>query len=325
MIKKFYELDKFDLSKYNFFLIYGKNEGLQTEIINKYFYKKELKIVDKYDEFEFLENYNNILDGILSKSLFENEKTLIISRATDKIFKLISEIFDKNISSTKIIIKSLSLDKKSKLRNLFEKSKNLVTIPVYEDTDNNLANVVINYLSKKKIKLSRESINLLVRRANGDRKNIQSELEKIYNYSITNSNIGHETVQKLTNLAENYSATVLADSYLTKNKKDILKIFNENNYSDEDCILILRTLLSKSKRLMYILKKNKETNSLDMAISSIKPPIFWKEKESVKSQVNKWVLSDLKKKIYQINEMEMLVKKNSKNSLNLISDFMVNY
>ena len=325
MIKKFYELDKFDLSKYNFFLIYGKNEGLQTEIINKYFYKKELKIVDKYDEFEFLENYNNILDGILSKSLFENEKTLIISRATDKIVKLISEIFDRNISNTKIIIKSLSLDKKSKLRNLFEKSKNLVTIPVYEDTDNNLANVVINYLSKKKIKLSRESINLLVSRANGDRKNIQSELEKIYNYSITNSNISHETVQKLTNLAENYSATVLADSYLTKNKKDILKIFNENNYSDEDCILILRTLLSKSKRLMYILKKNKETHSLDMAISSIKPPIFWKEKESVKSQANKWVLSDLKKKIYQINEMEMLVKKNSKNSLNLISDFMVNY
>ena len=150
-------------------------------------------------------------------------------------------------------------------------------------------------------------------------------MEKIYNYSITNSNISHETVQKLTNLAENYSANVLADSYLTKNKKDILKIFNENNYSDEDCILILRTLLSKSKRLMYILKKNTETNSLDMAISSIKPPIFWKEKESVKSQVNKWVLSDLKKKIYQINEMEMLVKKNSKNSLNLISDFMVNY
>ena len=58
---------------------------------------------------------------------------------------------------------------------------------------------------------------------------------------------------------------------------------------------------------------------------SAKPPIFWKDKISVKKQVKSWVLSELKNKIYEINDIESLIKINSKNSINLISDFMINY
>ena len=129
----------------------------------------------------------------------------------------------------------------------------------------------------------------------------------------------------LTNLAENYSVNDLAENFLLKNKKNISKILNENNYSDEDCILILRTILLKSKRLFNILKRNEELNNIDQVISSTKPPIFWKEKENVKVQANSWKLNDLREKIYKINEIEFLIKNNSKNSLNLVSDFIFNY
>ena len=97
------------------------------------------------------------------------------------------------------------------------------------------------------------------------------------------------------------------------------------NHSDEDCILIIRTLLNKSKRLLNIMKNYKETKDIDKVFSMTKPPIFWKDKEIVKKQVNLWEINELKKKIYQINEMEMIIKINSKNSLNLVSDFVVNY
>ena len=106
--------------------------------------------------------------------------------------------------------------------------------------------------------------------------------------------------------------------------KECPKILNENNYSDEDCLLILRTILNKS-RLMKILQNFDEGIAIDSAISEIKPPIFWKEKESVKTQVNSWDLKEIKNKIYQMNELETKIKSNSRNSLNLISDFILNY
>ena len=107
--------------------------------------------------------------------------------------------------------------------------------------------IATKFINENNIKLSRESINLIIDRASGNRKNLINELEKIFNYSISNNNINLEVIEKLTNLTENYGVSELVDQYLCKNPKNVAKILNENNYSDEDCILILRTLLIKSK------------------------------------------------------------------------------
>ena len=250
---------------------------------------------------------------------------IIISRVSDKITKLIKELLDEKLEDVKIILKTGILEKKSKLRSLFEKDKQLVTIPFYDDDTRALTSLILEFSNKNKIKLSRESINLLISRAGGNRENLRMELEKIYNFSLSNKNINFENIQKLSNLVENYSVNELADSCLSKNKKGISKIINENNYSNEDCVLILRSLLSKSKRLIGIIERYKENKNLDQVISNTKPPIFWKDKQILKIQVNNWELDDLKNKIYQINEVETLVKNNSKNSLNLLSDFIINY
>jgi len=234
-------------------------------------------------------------------------------------------IEERNMTDVKIIFKSGILEKRSKLRNFFEKNRNLITIPFYEDDVRSLTSVLTAFMSKHKIKLSRESINLLVSRASGDRSNLKIELNKILYYSQSNNKIEFEHVKKLTNLAENYGVSELADSCLSRNKKNVSRILNENNYSDDDCVLILRTLLAKSKRLLTIIKRYNETENLDRAISNIKPPIFWKEKENVKKQVVSWKIDELNSRIYKINEIEFLVKSNSGKSLNLISDFIVNF
>ena len=325
MIIKHFELTKDRISKFNYYLFHGKNEGLKKEIIERNFIKNFNGNIDKYDESYFISNKETIISELLSKSLFEDRKIIIISRVTDKIIKIIDEIVRRNLDELIIILKSEILEKKSKLRQLFEKEKKLASIALYEDTSRDLTRIITEFLNFNKIKLSQESINLLVNRASGDRENLKIELEKIYNYSITNKDINISKIKVLTNLAENYSVNELAENFLLKNKKNISKILNENNYSDEDCILILRTILSKSKRLFNILKRNEELNNIDQVISSTKPPIFWKEKESVKVQANSWKLNDLKNKIYEINEIELLIKNNSKNSLNLVSDFIFNY
>ncbi len=324
MIIKSYEVHKIDFLKFNFFLLYGKNEGLKREIINEKLIKEFKGQINKYENSEFINNYELILDEILNKSLFEDEKIIIINRVNDKLFKYLEEITLKNIIDVKIILNSENLDKKSKLRIFFEKNKNLITIPIYEDNIKSLTDLAIKYLNQNNIKISRESLNLLVNRASGDRDNLKIELEKIYNYSISNKSIDLKTVEKLSNLAENYSVNELADSYLSRNKKNISKILNENYYSDEDCIMILRTILSKSKRLINIIERYNESKNLETVLSSTKPPIFWKDKEQVKFQATNWDLDDLKNNTYKLNGLETLVKTNSKNSLNIVSDFIIN-
>ena len=324
MIKKYFDLKKINLSNFNLFLFYGKNDGLQDEVINDTFTSNFKGSVNKYDETEFINNYETLASELLTSSLFEKEKIIIISRTSDKILKFVDEILDKGIKEIKIIFKSSELEKRSKIRNFFEKRKDLIIVPFYEDNSSTLSSIVTKFLNENNINMSRESINLLVDRANGNRKILKTELDKILNYSFKKKKIDLRAVQKLTNLNENHGVNELADNYLEKNKKNIAKILNENIYSDEDCILILRTVLSKSKRLINIIKKYNETKNLDEVIANNKPPIFWKDKDSVKRQANSWKINDLKEKIYQINEVETLIKNNSKNSLNLVSDFIVN-
>ena len=325
MILKNFELNKLDADKFNLLLLHGKNEGLQNDIIENYFLKNFIGQINKYDENNFINLTDVIISELLNRSLFEEKKIIIVSRVTDKLFKYVEELIEKEIKDTKIIFKAGLLEKKSKLRNLFEKNKKLISIPFFEDDSKVLTSLIVEFLNKNKIKLSRESINLLIERSSGDRQNVKIELEKILQYSFSNKKIDYEIVSKLTNLSENYSVNILVDSYLSKNKKSLFKILNENNYSNEDCILILRSILSKSKKLLNLIEKYNETQNLENVISTAKPPIFWKDKDNVKKQIVSWKIDELKNKIYEINDIETIIKINSKNSLNLLSNFIVNY
>ena len=325
MILKKFELNNFDFNKFNIYLFYGKNDGLQEEIIKKYFIEKFDRAINKYDEQEILTNKEIIIEGVLNNSLFEEEKLIIITRSSDKIINFIKEISDRNLSGVKIIIRDGILEKKSKLRSYFEKDKNFVCLPFYEDDNSSLLQIINQFLKENKIIISRESINLIINRSSGSRHNLKNELNKILSYSFTSKQIDIDVIKKLTNLSENYDVSELTNNYLEKNTKKVSKILNENNYSDEDCVLILRTLLNKSKRLLNIIERYESIKNIEDVISSTKPPIFWKEKETIKKQAISWKINDLKSKIYKINEIELLIKNNSKNSLNLVSDFIVNY
>ena len=325
MIIKSFEIEKIKSIKNNLILIYGTNQGYKNQVIKELFEKLFEGEILRFDENEILNNYEEFISNLMNRSLFNDDKLIIISRATDKIFKFISEIIERKIEKIKIIINSDNLEKKSKLRNLFEKEKDLVCIPFYEDNDKSLSLIAQNFFRQKKIKFSQEIINLLIERSRGDRGNLINELNKIENLSITKKNIEIEDVLQLTNLSENYSVFELAESYLAKNKKKVSKILNENNFANDECVLILRTILNRSKRLLKLKESQNQTGNIDLTISSFKPPIFWKEKNVVKKQIQSWSDDEVKKMIYKINDLEILVKKNSNNSLNFVSDFVSNY
>ena len=325
MIIKSFELDKINSIKKNLILIYGPNQGYKNQIIKEIFEKKFEGEILRYDEVEILDNQEEFISSLMNKSLFDNEKLIIISRASDKILNFLDEIMERNIEKIRVIINSNNLEKKSKLRSLFEKEKDLICIPFYEDNDKSLNLIAQNFFRKKNIKLSQEIINLLVSRSRGDRGNLINELNKIENLSISKKNIIIDDILKLSNLSENYSVFELAENYLAKNSKQVSKILNENNFANDECILIIRTILNRSKRLLKLKESQKQTGNIDLTISSFKPPIFWKEKEVVKKQIQSWSEDEVKKMIYKINDLEILVKKHSNNSLNFVSDFVSSY
>ena len=325
MIIKSFELDKLNSYDFNLHLIYGNNEGIKEDIINNKYLKDFSGEVLKYEEQELLNIKDEFISSLSTKSLFETHKLIIVSRCSDKLTNLLAEILENEITETKIIIKSSNLEKKSKLRNLFEKEKKAVCTPVYEDDSRSLNSVINIFLREQNFNLSQEIKNILIERSKGDRINLKNELIKLKNLSISKNKLSTEDVLKLSNLAENYSVFELSDNYLAKNSKKVSNILNENNYSSEDCILIIRTILNKSKRLLKIRTEIDNNSNIDQVISSFKPPIFWKEKDIIKKQAQSWSTDQVKEIIFKINDLEALIKKNTSNSMLFVSNFVSNY
>ena len=321
MIIKSYEINKISLKKNQFILLYGKNEGHINETINNLTNIKIKKF--NYDEKDILENQSYFFENIFTKSLFENEKIIIIKRATDKILKVFEEIDFKKLNDISIIITSDNLEKKSKLRSYFEKNKIYACIAFYPDTNQTLTKLTYNFLKEKNLTISMSNVNLIINKCNGDRENLLKELTKLEHYTKNGKKITSENISKLTNLIENHSISELVDNCLAKNKKKIINILNENNFSNDDCIMITRSFIIKAKKLLALSKAFETNKNIDLTISSAKPPIFWKEKEITKQQIYKWSPKNIKQLIYALGETELQIKKNINNSINLITDFIL--
>ena len=324
MILKSFEISKLKLNQHNFFLFYGDNEGLKEETIKNLFETNYRDKIHRYEEKEILDNKNDFFNGVLTKSFFDNEKLIIINRATDKIKETIENLIEINPQDIKFILNSKNLEKKSTLRKFFEKEKEVICAAFYEDNNQTLNSIISQFFRNKKISISQQLINILIERSRGDRKNLNNELTKIESFSLNKKNINLQEIIKLTNLADNYSASELIDHSLAKNTRKTVTILNENNFSDEDSIIIIRTLLVKLKRLVKIYELVDEKNNIDQAVSSFKPPIFWKDKPLVTQQIKSWGKDKLKILIYESNQIEFLIKKNSSIGKNILSDFIIN-
>ena len=322
MIVKSYELNKIK-DNYKFFLFYGKNEGLKKELIKQLLPKNKDGNFFYYEEKEILENKDIFFENILSGSLFESTKTIIINRSTDKIYEIILDLMNRNISDVKIIINTNILEKKSKLRKLFEKEKNLACIATYPDTDELLSNLAQDFFKKIKISISQQNINLIINKCGGDRLNLKNELEKIRIYLTEKKSISTEEISKLINLSENHTFYELIDNCLAKNTNKTLNILNENNFTNEDCIIILRTFLLKAKKILNLSLEYDKNKDINKTINSAKPPIFWKEKDIIRTQLNKWKPEKIKELIYLINDIELQIKKDYNNSILIVTDFIL--
>jgi len=323
VIIKNFEIKKKLNKSLNYFLLYGPNTALIDETIEKELKPLISQNVYRYEENEIINKNDEFKETIFNRSFFDNDKLIIIERASDKILSTIEKLMEKRIDNIKIVLKSNILEKKSKLRKFFEKSDFTVTIPFYEDSVQTLSLLTHDFFKNKNIKISNQIINLIVRKANNSRISLYSELEKIENYIISNKTIDIKKIEKLVNLSSDHDISELINNCLTKNKKSTLNILNENTLLSEDSSIFTRIFLFNLKRLKnlkIILEKEK---NIEHVLLQYKPPIFWKEKEIIKKQLNLWSLLEIKLLIKEINNLELNLKKNSFLPNHIISNFIL--
>ena len=248
---------------------------------------------------------------------------IIIDNVSEKIKNEIELILTKNIEDITLIFLTNILEKKSKLRNLFEKDKNLICVAVYKDDHRVLFNLTNSFFKSKKIDVSTESINLIIERSSQDRKNLRNELKKIDCFIGNRKKIDFNDLLKLTNLSENHSINKIVDISLAKNTKETFRVLNENIFSTDDIIIIIRSYLIKSKRLLRLTTELEKNKNIDQVISASKPPIFWKDKDVVKKQLKIWNKESTITLIQNINEVELQLKKNAGSSLHILQNFII--
>ena len=316
MIIKSYDIEK-NLNKflkYNLFLLYGENEGLkkdikknlQTEIKNK---NGSLESFSFYES-EIIANDKNFYNSVYSDSLFSDKKIVIIKSASDKIINQLSDVVEKCPENLFLIIFSEVLEKKSKLRNLFETNNKILCIPCYLDNERSLDSIAKIALKKENIVLSQECINLLIEQSNGDRNNLKNEVEKIKYFALNNKKIDISEIRTLTNFSGDYKTDNLVNDCLCGDILQYKKTLSELYTNTINQIFLLRILSNKIQRLLSMKEKENDYDNLDNLLSANKPPIFWKEKPLVKKQLSIWGLDDLKKTNNEISNIETLCKKN---------------
>jgi len=320
MIFKSYEIKKIN-SNNKLILLYGKNDGLKEVAIKEIIIKKSS--IYQYEQNEILEREENFLEEFYSQSFFDEGKIIIIKRVNDKFTSFVEKIDHTKLGEIKIILTAEILEKKSKLRSKFEKEKNLICIPFYPDTDQTLIKLAHNFFRERKISISSSSINLIISKINNDRKTLMNELNKLEVYSHNKKKIDENVISKIISINENHETNDLVNNYLIQNQKKIISILNENNFNNEDCIIIVRSLLNKSKRLLDLSNEYLKNNDLQTTLASARPPIFWKEKDIVKEQISRWKPEDIKTLICKLSEIELIIKKNVNISINVITDFIL--
>jgi len=329
MIVKSYELkNKLSFLASNLFLLYGENLGLKKDI--KKFIAEKIK--KKFGDVEISTLYENEIIGdeenfynlIYSGSLFSKKKIIIVHEATDKIVNKVINIFDKHSEDIFLIFFSDILEKKSKLRDFFEKEKKVICIPCYLDNERDLGAIAQLELEKNNIQISREIINLLIHKSNFDRNNLRNEIEKIKSFALNKKSIELEDVKLLINFSGDHKSDILINECLCGNTPQYKKIISELYVGAVNQILLLRILSNKIHRLMKIKEQEIDTTDLDILINNSKPPIFWKEKPLIKKQLAIWNFDDLKEIISEINKTELLCKKNPQISNSIFFNFFSN-
>lgn len=308
MIYKSYLIEQnINLLDKNLFLFYGENLGLKNELKDKIkFQNKNAEIINLSQD-DIINNIDNFFNEILNISLFDEKKIYFINQVNDKILDAI-KIIEPKIDSQKFYLISESLDKRSKIRNYFEKSNNCGVVACYIDNEISFKKIIIERLKNYK-GVTTENVNLISDKCNLNRDKLNNELDKIYTFFLE-KNIDRNKLEILLDNKINNDFSLLKDEAFNGNRIETNKLLSDTIIDSEKNILYLNIINQRLLKLNEIFKLIGQT-SLEKAIDMLKPPIFWKDKPAFLKQAKKWNMNKIKKILNKTYSLELEIKSNS--------------
>jgi len=311
------------LDQYNSVIIYGENNGLRDDI------KEEIKKINPTFEIinlfqdEIINNKNLLFNTINNTSLFNSKKIIFIHEVSDKIFSELEECAEKKVEDIKLFVLANILDKKSKLRNYFEKKEYLAALPCYKDNERTLFKNIKDKL-KEYQGLTPELIDIIMQNSNLDRRIINNEIMKIKSF-FYKKRMNKQDLDILLNIKATDDFSLVRDSCLIGNKKKINQLIGEIDLLPEDTYFFLNQISSRVSKLLEIQHVNKTVNDQELAMETLRPKIFWKDKPIYLEQLKRLDSDKLKKILSDIGNLEILMKKNSaiKNDV-LLKNLLIN-
>ena len=297
------------------FLFYGENQGLKEE------FKKKIQINNKNNEVlnfltdEVVKNEKLLIDEILNKSLFNEKKIIFIDQGSDKILNILEKIID-NVTDEKIIIFANNLDKKSKLRNYFEKSKLCGSVACYQDNEITIKKIILDKLNGYQ-GLTTQVVNFIIQNTGLNRSKVNNEIEKIKSCFLDRK-IDLEKIDLLLNIKTNDDFNELKDEALKGNKNKTNRLLADTVFESESNIYYLNSINQRINKLQEIEKMKRENSNTEIIVSNLKPPIFWKDKPILIEQSNKWNKSKINTALKKTFEVELQIKTNSSIRSNLL-------
>ncbi len=324
MILKSFEIEKNikNVLNYKFILIYGENIGLKEDLKNKIIkLDDKSEIINLYQE-DLIKNKDIILDEVKNISLFTQKKIIIVNQVTEKILSSLEDLIERQ-ENVRILLVGDLLEKKSKLRNFFEKKTNLAVIPCYSDNEITLKKIILQELQGFK-NLNSNIINMILTYSNLDRKKITNNLEKIklfYEKKV----LTEDSLDILLNSDRNEIFENIRDAALNGDKVGLNKLLSNFNFANEDTYLYLNMINFRLIKLLDIYKQNVDDQGFEITISKIKPPIFWKDKPIIIKLLKKWDKQRVIGALKYLGNTEKKIKNNSAlNSLTIVKNSITN-
>ena len=308
MIFKSYLIEQNNnLNNKNILLFYGENVGLKNEFKNKIKLKNKNSEIVRFNQEEIIKEEEKFVNEIFNISLFDKKKIYFIESSSDKILEVFKNIEDK-LSDQKIYLFAELLDKKSKLRNYFEKSSNIGAVACYADNEISIKKIILDKL-KGFEGLSPQNINMIIENTSLDRVRLDNELDKIITY-FTNKKINTDSLELLLDIRVNDSFNLLKDEALCGNKIKTNKLLSNTVMDDDKNIFYLNIINQRMNKLIETFELTKDI-SLENAVNTIKPPIFWKDKPMFMMQAKKWNKNKIKNVLKKTYDLEIKIKSNS--------------
>lgn len=319
MILSFSSVEKTDLSKSSNFLFYGENQGRIeecTSITIESIKKDHGNVNFIYLSSDELKkgNFRKLIFDSDNNDLFGNKNILIVSMQDQKAAKeIVDTLNEKNQSTVKLIIKSTQLKKNTTLRNFFEKSKNNLIIPCYEETENDKKNIIKKVFNSEKLNISNEEIELLSSLLGNERLEIKNELNKLIIF-IKNSKKDIRGSANIISGHINENISQLIFFLSSKKKKDFLRNFFNSKDIQNDEIRLINYLSDHFMKILEVKNKIRSGYEKNFAIKSLRPPIFFKYITEFSKQVDLWSDKEIDFFLRKLFQCQSSSLKNSRSS-----------